>query len=88
MNGRILTDPLLTHWAKNGVFRAVLSAPTKKAQTYKLRPFNHLAFKAGERIRTADVQLGNSMLRLQTLVRTALMCCFSVENEDCKRLTG
>ena len=58
MSGRILTDPLLTHWAKNGVFYAVLSAPTKKAQARKLRPFKDLSFTAGERIRTADVQLG------------------------------
>ncbi len=58
MNGRILTDPLLTHWAKNGVFPAVLRSPTKKAQARKLRPFNHLQFKAGEGIRTLDVQLG------------------------------
>ena len=44
--------------------------------------------KAGERIRTADVQLGNSVVRLQTLVNKTLMYCFSAENEDCKRLTG
>ncbi len=58
MSGRILTDPLLTHSAKNGVFRAVSFGPTIKAKARKLRPFKDLSFKAGERIRTADVQLG------------------------------
>lgn len=54
----ILTDPLLTHSAKNGVFRAVLSRPREKARTRKSRPDKHFQVKAGERIRTADVQLG------------------------------
>ena len=58
MSGRILTDPLLTHSAKNGVFGAVLSRPREKARTRKSRPDKHFQVKAGERIRTADVQLG------------------------------
>ena len=60
MSGRIHTDPLLTHWAKNGVFEAVLTEPRKKARTRKSRPDKHFQVKAGERIRTADVQLGKS----------------------------
>ena len=54
----ILTDPLLTHSPKNGLFWAVLSEPTKQARTRKSRPDKHFQVKAGERIRTADVQLG------------------------------
>ncbi len=58
MSWRILTDPLLTHSAKNGVFGAVLSGPGKEARTRKSRPDKYFQVKAGERIRTADVQLG------------------------------
>jgi len=76
MSERILTDPLLTHWAKNGVFRAVFSAPTKKAKARKLRPLKDLSFKAGERIRTADVQLGNVLLGAQVVVSAILMRVF------------
>jgi hypothetical protein len=39
-------------------------------------------FKAGEGIRTLDVQLGNSMLGAQTLVIKALTSRFSARNED------
>ncbi len=58
MTQSILTDPLLTHSAKNGVFGAVLSGPRKKTRTGKSRPDKHFQLTAGERIRTADVQLG------------------------------
>ena len=63
----------------------VISQEDDQPQVLRFEDFKK---KAGERIRTADVQLGNSMLRLQTLVRAALMWCFSVENEDYKPLTG
>ncbi len=54
----ILTDPLLTHSSKNGVCWAVLSGPRTKAQTRQSRLDKHAQLIAGERIRTADVQLG------------------------------
>ena len=59
----ILTDPLLTHSAKNGVLGAVLSGLRKEAPTRKSRPGKHFQLKAGERIRTADVQLGKKPRR-------------------------
>ena len=62
MTKSILTDPLLTHSAKNGVFGAVLSGPRKEARTRKSRPDKQFQSKAGERIRTADVQLGNTLI--------------------------
>ena len=58
MHDVILTDPLLTHSAKNGVFKVVFERPTKKARVRKLRPFNQFHAIAGDGIRTHDVQLG------------------------------
>ncbi len=60
MHGVNLTDPLLTHSAKNGVFQAVFGSPMKKAQARKLRPFKKFRLKAGDGIRTHDVQLGKT----------------------------
>ena len=40
--------------------------------------------KAGERIRTADVQLGNSEVGAQALVPQELTTRFAAENEDYK----
>ena len=52
------TDPLLTHSSKNAVFIGHWPFLTKKARTRKPRPFKYLRSKAGEGIRTLDVQLG------------------------------
>ena len=58
MYGLILTDPLLTHCPKNGGFLSVLKCSKKNARARKPVRFSELHFKAGDRIRTDDVQLG------------------------------
>ncbi len=58
MSGRILTDPLLTHSLENAVFLGPWRETHEKGMSHKPMPSNGLALKAGERIRTADVQLG------------------------------
>jgi len=50
------TDQKLTILRSWHSFRA---AGMKKAQAHKLRPFIHFGLKAGDGIRTHDVQLGN-----------------------------
>jgi len=59
MYGLILTDPLLTHCLENGDFLSVLPCPKKNARAHKPVRLSGLHFKAGDRIRTDDVQLGN-----------------------------
>ena len=49
------TDQILTNLRSWHSFRR---PETKQAQARELRPFNHFGFKAGDRIRTDDVQLG------------------------------
>ncbi len=68
----IPTDPLLTHSVKNGGFHAIPVGSKKKAEASKLRPFQHLRFTAGERIRTADVQLGKLPLSRQERLNHAI----------------
>ena len=58
MNGRILTDPLLTHSLENAVFLGRWRQAHEKGMSHKPMPGKELGFTAGERIRTADVQLG------------------------------
>ena len=58
MNGRILTDPLLTHSLENVVILGPWGEAREKGMSHKPMPSNGLGLKAGERIRTADVQLG------------------------------
>jgi hypothetical protein len=53
------TDPLLTHSSKNAVIIGHWPISSKKARTRKSRPFKYLHSKAGDGIRTHDVQLGN-----------------------------
>ena len=67
--------------------KAVVERESSASRMRKALKGNELQ-TAGERIRTADVQLGKSKLRLQTLVTTALTCRFLGKNEDYKRLTG
>ncbi len=52
------SDPLMTHSSENAVFIGHWPAPTEKARTRKPRPCKHFHQKAGDRIRTDDVQLG------------------------------
>ena len=52
------TDQLLTNSSDNPLFLADFGQCNKKARTRKSLPYKHLGCKAGERIRTADVQLG------------------------------
>ncbi len=58
MTRPILTDPLLTHSLENVSFIGHSSGQNEKGMSRKPMPFNCLCFKAGDRIRTGDVQLG------------------------------
>ena len=76
------TDPLLTHSSKNVVIIRHKRLSSEKAQAHKPRPLKHFHSKAGDGIRTHDVQLGNSVLGAQTLALQTLTSRFSAENED------
>ena len=52
------TDPLLTHSSKNAVIIGHWPVSSEKAQARKPRPCKHFHSKAGDGIRTHDVQLG------------------------------
>ena len=52
------TDPLLTHSSKNAVIIGHKAPRTKNARTRKFVRSKHFDSKAGEGIRTLDVQLG------------------------------
>jgi len=54
MTHRILTDPLLTHSAKNGGFRG----PKQRGMDLQIHASKALNKTAGDGIRTHDVQLG------------------------------
>lgn len=43
---------------------------------------------AGERIRIADVQLGNTALHVQTLIEQGSMAVFGSQNDDCEWQPG
>ncbi len=58
VDGSKLTDPLLTHCPEKPRFWPVSWTATRKAQTRKSGPGEHFCLKAGDRIRTDDVQLG------------------------------
>jgi hypothetical protein len=49
------TDQLMTNSAS---WHSFLALPSKKAQAHKPRPCKHFHSKAGDGIRTHDVQLG------------------------------
>jgi len=76
------TDPLLTHSSKNAVIIGHWPFSSKKARTRKSRPYKHFHRKAGDGIRTHDVQLGNSVLGVQVVRTRALTTRFSAKNED------
>jgi hypothetical protein len=63
------SDQLLTNSASWHSFLALLS---KKAQARKPRPCKHFHSKAGDGIRTHDVQLGNSVLCAQVAMAQSL----------------
>jgi len=52
------TDQLLTNSSDNSLFSGNFGQCNRKARTRKSLPHKHFRCKAGERIRTADVQLG------------------------------
>ena len=78
-----MTDPKLTHFT---IFEA-FSGSNEKGRVSNSTFFKGLS-KAGERIRTADVQLGNSSFRLQSLASKGLMAALAAKNEGFKWLAG
>ena len=52
------SDQLMTN---SGSWHSFLAVSSEKARTRKPRPCKHLHQKAGDGIRTHDVQLGNSL---------------------------
>ena len=72
MNGNA-TDQILTNSASWQSFWAFL---TKKAQVAKPVPWRHLDSKAGDRIRTGDVQLGKMPFGAQVVVVTLVISVF------------
>ena len=74
------SDQLMTN---SGSWHSSWTVAMKKARTRKSRPCKQFHGKAGDGIRTHDLQLGNSFVGVQLPIRQGVTPRFVIKNEVC-----